>query len=368
MGFRFIHSADWQLGKPFSSFGFGAEKAAQLQRARLDIIPTLATAARKNGARHILVAGDVWDQAMPSDRVLRQPLDRMARADDLHWWLLPGNHDPAGREGLWDRLRAFGLPAHIHGLTDFAPVEMEPETFLLPAPWSSNNPGKDLTAAYDGMTTPPGAWRVGIAHGGVKSFGGESDDRNLVAEDRAERSDLAYLALGDWHGQGRAGPRTFYAGTPEPDDYRNTDQGRALLVDLDTPDSPESFATGTFHWRHDTVDLAGREEDEGRLADVLTPTAADPDRELIKLTLSGHTGLATRQTAEILIAGAQERFFHLRIKDRGLRVLTDEADLDDLLGQGTLRRVADRLRASGSEDPVSRDALGELARLARAAS
>ena len=64
---RFIHTSDWQLGKPF---GRAPEQArAALLEARLDAIDTLAAAARSEGTDIVLVAGDVFDSPEPGDRV-----------------------------------------------------------------------------------------------------------------------------------------------------------------------------------------------------------------------------------------------------------------------------------------------------------
>ena len=53
---RFIHSADWQIGKVFKKFG---AKEETLRQARLAAIERLGAIAKSNGVHHILVAGDV---------------------------------------------------------------------------------------------------------------------------------------------------------------------------------------------------------------------------------------------------------------------------------------------------------------------
>lgn len=53
---KFLHSADWQLGKPFGRFE--ADVRAALTEARFDVIDTLGKAAADHGVQHILVAGD----------------------------------------------------------------------------------------------------------------------------------------------------------------------------------------------------------------------------------------------------------------------------------------------------------------------
>jgi len=75
---KIIHTADWQLGKPFGRFP--AEVRAALAEARLDAIDRIAAAASSSLARHVIVAGDVFDNVEPGDRVVMQAMSRMERA------------------------------------------------------------------------------------------------------------------------------------------------------------------------------------------------------------------------------------------------------------------------------------------------
>jgi hypothetical protein len=108
---RFIHSADWQIGKVYKQFG---AKEESLRQARLAAIERLGALAVAHGARHVFVAGDIYDSEAPSPITLRAPIERMKPFSEVQWHLLPGNHDPHRPEGVWDRLAQMGLPAHIH--------------------------------------------------------------------------------------------------------------------------------------------------------------------------------------------------------------------------------------------------------------
>ena len=82
---RFIHSADWQIGKVFKQFG---AKEEALRQARLGAIERLGTHAKSNGVHHVVVAGDVYDNEAPNPHTLRAPIERMKRFADVHGWLL----------------------------------------------------------------------------------------------------------------------------------------------------------------------------------------------------------------------------------------------------------------------------------------
>jgi DNA repair exonuclease SbcCD nuclease subunit len=91
---KLIHTADWQLGKPYGRFE--PEVRAALTEARFDAIGKVATL---HAADHVLVAGDVFDTEGPEDRTIVQAISRMER-HPCRWWLLPGNHDFARNGGL----------------------------------------------------------------------------------------------------------------------------------------------------------------------------------------------------------------------------------------------------------------------------
>src|SRR5262245_13251478 len=127
----FVHTADWQIGKPFA--GFPAEKAAVLREERLRSIERLAAAAETVGATTVLVAGDVFDSETASDAIAADLLARLKSHAKLTWHLLPGNHDPARAGGVWDGIAAAGVPANVRLHLKCAPAEIAKGVVLLPA-------------------------------------------------------------------------------------------------------------------------------------------------------------------------------------------------------------------------------------------
>ncbi|MEM9032675.1 MAG: DNA repair exonuclease [Pseudomonadota bacterium] len=361
MGFRFLHTADWQLGKPFA--GFEPDLSASLRAARLAMIDRIAGIAREEGVRHVLVAGDVWDQAMPSDRVLLQPTDLMAAASSLEWWLLPGNHDPAGPESLWQRLITRGLPPNIHPVLEPTPVSVTDDVFLLPAPWTSKRPGRDLTAAFDAMETPPGARRIGLAHGGVQGFGSDPDASYPIDPDRAEKAGLSYLALGDWHGTKKAGPRAWYPGTPEPDRFRNNDAGAVLLVEEGQEEAPRRIPTHSFLWEMHELSVERTMQPHDVVAS-LTEATWPAHQRLAQVELTGRVSLNQRRALDAIRQDLAARLAFLDWRDGALEIAMDEdqsiTDHADPVIAETARRLA------AMDDEEAKAALLLLDDLARA--
>ncbi len=162
---------------------------------------------------------------------------------------------------------------------------------------------------------------------------------NLIDPGRPEQAGLAYLALGDWHGTKRIGPRCWYAGTPEVDDFGVDGGGHALLVDLAAPGAPPEvrpLATGRFEWRRETVQIHGDDE-----VDVVTARLRalhqDPACLLMDLRLEGTLSLSGREHLARALddLGAALRF--LRVDDGGLYLSPSAEDLEAIAPGGFVR-------------------------------
>lgn len=360
---RFLHTSDWQLGKPFGRTPPEARNA--LQEARLDVIDTIAKLARSEGAPLILVAGDVFDSPEPGDRIFRQALGRMKAVADVRWYLLPGNHDPARSDGLWSRLVA-EAPANVLACLTPEPIQLQDNAWLLPAPLQHKRALGDLTSWFDTAQTPPGAHRIGLAHGGITSFTTSSDTANLIEPDRADRANLSYLALGDWHGQRAVNAKTYYSGTPEPDDFDREVSGKTLVVNLAAPgEAPNVVAhqTGRYHWQFCDWTLASAEDLELQLRSLAPDVARN--NLVARVKLSGLLTLAervqVRERLEMQFAN-EVRWLDLQLGD--LYARPTDNDLAEIDAHGVLRAAADRLRTLASQNgPTARQAGMALERL-----
>lgn len=343
--FRFLHSSDLHLGKPFG--GFPDDIRHRLREARHGAIARLATAARAAGARHILLAGDTFDAETPASTTLRQALTAMAGASDLDWVLLPGNHDSLAATELWRRIAA-DCPPNVMPVLEPAPITLAPGITLLPAPVPVRRPGRDLTDWFDGAGS--GGVRIGLAHGPVQGFGEETGA--IIAPDRAARAGLDWLALGDWHGEVRVGPRTAYAGAPERDGFKHGGTGTALAVTVEpgAPARAESVATGVFDWRDILLDLVPGTDAAAGLAARLPPVAAR--REVVaRLVARGRTDPAGRAALTAALAAAAPDFGWFSADLAGLALDVSTEDLDRIDRAGALRAAAEALQAE-SADPA----------------
>lgn len=358
---KIIHTADWQLGKPFGRYP--VEVRSALAEARLDAIDRIGTAAKSVGARHIVVAGDVFDNVEPGDRIVTQALSRMERAA-VTWWLMPGNHDHARAGGLWSRVRG-RAPASVRIVDTPVAIEMEEGSWLLPAPLEHRKTVSDPTAAMVEMVTPPGALRIGLAHGSITEFGVTGESSNLIPPDRAKSAGLDYLALGDWHGFLTVGDRSAYSGTPEIDRFGRDEPGSCIGVSLRSNEAPElrCIETGRYRWLSRRWNVENLEDLERNLA-ALSVEARLSD-VLLSLHLDGVASLADRVA---VISAVKDRLAHelrhLDLDTEGLTARPTAQDIARIDVQGALAGATANLQAravgSGLDAQVAAAALERL--------
>ena len=367
MGVRLIHSSDWQIGKVFRFLD--TANMGLLQEARLRAVTRLGELAKEHGARHILVAGDVYDMEVLSPRSINQPIERMRAFKDIHWHLLPGNHDPHRPNGLWDQILGRGLPSNIHVHVAPTPAILDDVgVALLPAPLLHRRLLGDPTVYMDETSVPGGLIRVGLAHGTITGFG--SEDRevpNYIAPDRPDKAGLSYLALGDWHGQKKINDRCWYSGTPEQDAFDVIDGGKALLVEIEGPSAIPTVTpilTGHYSWISLSQQINTR-ADIDFLEKTLRGISGDPNNILVRLAVEGALSLQDRlYFEEHIVEGVSAAFRFLRVDDQHLFPNPTPEDLDQIDRGGFVRVAAEELKRlaqeGGDSGGVASEALQRL--------
>ncbi|MGW2371168.1 MULTISPECIES: exonuclease SbcCD subunit D [Kitasatospora] len=250
---RLLHTSDWHLGRSFHR-----ESLHDAQRAFLD---HLVAVVRSEGVDAVLVAGDVYDRALPG-------LDAVALFDDVLHRLadlgvptvfISGNHDSARRLGVGAGLigRA-GIhlrtdpgecaepvlladehgPVAVYGLPYLEPTLVR-ERFGL----AKGGHAAVLGAAMDQVradlaTRPEGTRAVVLAHAFVTGGAPSDSERDIavggVAAVPASVFDgVHYAALGHLHGCQTLAPHLRYSGSPLAYSFSEVRQRKTMwLVDL----------------------------------------------------------------------------------------------------------------------------------------
>lgn len=361
---RFLHTADWQIGRQYPRFE--AEDAAALFEARFTVVERIAQHASRHGVDAILVAGDVFDAQTVSERTIRRLFNAMAGFDGA-WVMIPGNHDAALVESVWTRAQKLGvLPENLHLALTPEPIVLDNKRLVvLPAPLTQRHTHVDLTAWFDHAETPDDYFRVGLAHGSVTGILSENvDSANPISPERATRARLDYLALGDWHGMKSIDARTWYSGAPETDRFRNNESAHILDVAIDAPGQQprvQALRIGQYVWDEQGIDLAVPSDVDVVLNYLQTVT----ENHVVSLTLTGRVDLAGQERLKNAIGAARARTRVLECNMQGLSLHPTDDDIAALQADGYVAEVLDTLQtmqdSNGAEARVARDALALLA-------
>ena len=126
---RFLHTADWHLGKKLNGFDLAADQWTMFKQ-----IESVALTEKVDA---LVLAGDLFDRAVPSEATvdqLKKMLAQLNLVDRFPILAISGNHDSAPRLGMasaW--YRAHGLYLVTEFAQAFEPITIgDTQFFLLP--------------------------------------------------------------------------------------------------------------------------------------------------------------------------------------------------------------------------------------------
>ena len=264
---RLLHTSDWHLGRQFHGASLLQEQAAALDR-----IVALATEAEVDA---VLIAGDLYDRAIPPAEAVQLFNDTLARLSrgGAAVVAIAGNHDSHVRVSIYDPLlSAFGVtirgdvrraaePVLVTPRRGGAPVAIYPLPYLEPsvdgpllaalseageaadsAPRLSHQEvtRRALERIHHDQESRPQQRSVLVAHTFVAGGETSESERELTVGnvDRVSVDTFAgfdYVALGHLHGsQQLDGPRVAYSGTPLPYSFSEQHHSKSVrIVELD---------------------------------------------------------------------------------------------------------------------------------------
>jgi exonuclease SbcD len=316
---RFLHTSDWHLGRSLHK--------ADLREAQAAFLDHLVETARSERVDAVLVAGDVYDRAIPPVDSVALYEDALARlrATGARVILISGNHDSARRlgvnsalidaSGVHLRTRPAALADPVLLADEHGPVAVYGVPYLEPA---LALPVKDaeiparpshetvLGAAVRAIRADAAARGVtrtiAMAHAWVAGGASEEERRQDAEANRsASERDISvggigyvpaslfagfsYVALGHLHGRRALAENMRYSGSPLPYSFSERDhQKGSWLVDVDAGGQASArWVPAPVHRR--LAVLAGRLEDlltarahDGRENDFVAATLTDAAR------------------------------------------------------------------------------------------
>ncbi|MBD3233233.1 MAG: hypothetical protein GF315_05870 [candidate division Zixibacteria bacterium] len=247
---RIIHTADIHLGMKFSDLGRAGNIIRKYQRKAFAAIVEMAI---EKDADFLVIAGDLFDSKLVSDATYRFVASELRKLEDTSVIVIPGTHDPAGAELIWNRFKKENLPENIKLILqpEDSPVTFTEKdtTFWLKPNQESNSPESPLPELQDNSLSQ---YHIAVAHGTAQIGGMQAKDDFPFSQEEIQNSGFDYIALGHWHSFKRVGEsNAYYPGAAEQSKFGLEDAGNILVVDInDSGVSVEKVNIGRTRW-HD---------------------------------------------------------------------------------------------------------------------
>ena len=298
---RLLHTSDWHLGRSLHR--------EDLLSAQASYVDHLIDVVRSEAVDVVLVAGDVYDRALPGVEAVALCNDALGRlaAAGARVVVISGNHDSARRLGFAANLiDAAGVhlrtdPADVgrpvllddrHGPVAIYPIPyLEPDVVADALGCDERGHAAVVSAAMarvraDLDRRPAGTRSVAMAH--VFATGGEpsESERDIVVGGLSTVptsvfASLDYAALGHLHGPQRLAEHVRYSGSPLPYSFsEHRHRKSSWLVELGATGLQRVEAVPTpVHRRLARL--------RGRLADLLAdPRLARHEQSFLSITLT----------------------------------------------------------------------------------
>ncbi|MEB3317392.1 MAG: exonuclease SbcCD subunit D [Cyanobacteriota bacterium] len=267
---RFLHTSDWHLGRSFHGASLLEEQAAALAR--------VVELAREGDVDAVLIAGDIYDRAIPPAEAVRLFTDTLAQLRETGAAVvaIAGNHDSHVRVSVYDPLlsalgvsvrgdvRRAAQPVIVSPRRGGPPVAIYPLPYLDPVVDGAALGGHAFGGSAFGGSATGGSGGDGSGGGedgrGVLLEGGDGDGPEEEAEGasgrgRLRHEDVTRLALARIRRdlRGRAGhhsvvvAHTFVAGGEPSESERELTVGNVDRVSVAAFEGFDAVALGHLH-------------------------------------------------------------------------------------------------------------------------
>lgn len=315
---KLIHTADLHLDSPIRS-AKDAEKSAIRRNEILSSFGRIVRLAEENGAKAVLISGDLFDSDRVTARALQYLLSQIGSAPDIRFFCLRGNHDRSafsGASGLPDNLVLFDDSLRAYPLSDGVTL------------YGSENPyALSAASPFD-----PECFNIAMLHGDPSDFAADfPESAGSLPLSRFAGKNINYLALGHIHegSEGRLDSRGIwrYPGCPNGRGFDECGVKGVVLLEIDGQNAVSAFLPTSDRVYHDvTVDLTDLSDPAARLAAVRAAVGGIPDRDALRLTLTG-TRSEDCPVDALRLTEEYAALFDFRLHDR-TSVALDEADLE----------------------------------------
>lgn len=330
MGLKILHSADWHMDAPFTSFS--EEKREFLHRKQLKLPGKIAEICRRENCDLVLLAGDVFD-----GRPSREAVETVKRALEecgVPAFIAPGNHDFCAEGSPWLEER---WPENVVVFTGNLESRVVPE--LNCRIYGAGYRSMDCTGLLEGFQTQgQEKFQIAVLHGDPVTA---RSPYCPITAGQVRDSGLQYLALGHIHKAGmfRSGVTLCaWPGCPMGRGWDETGEKGVCIVTLEEEADVRFVPLDSPRFFDQEADVSGGVEP---VLDRILPAAGCDD--FFRITLTGQAAIDMEALRQRYHA-----FPNLVFRDNTV----PETDLWEDVGNDTFRGTYFRLlQQKAAENP-----------------
>jgi DNA repair exonuclease SbcCD nuclease subunit len=328
---KIVHISDVHLGSALTA----RLSPAKIRERKTELINTFERCieeATYRGAELFIIAGDLFDTEKVPRSVKEAVLSAIARASDIDFLYLPGNHERLtlfdGSVNIPENLKLF---AEDWTYFDYGYVTVAGRSELSRDMFSTLSLDKDKK-------------NIVVLHGCLAD---RSSNENVGIKD-AEGRGIDYLALGHYHSYSKTDIDTrgvaVYSGTPEGRGFDETGKCGFALIDTDGSRLGYSFVPiAKREHRIIEVDISSSLERRDVDNSIASALAGIPGSDIVRVVLTGRHAPELMIDTDTLLMRYSGSYYHLEIKDEsGIYINPDDYKNDKSLKGEFIRLVMSR--------------------------
>ena len=326
---KFVHTADFHLGKSFSIVG---EKGALLREAQMYTLKRIVSLAESEDVDFLIIAGDLFDSNEVSTRLVKKTVDLLKHIDPIPVIILPGTHDLLDEGSIYKRMELKGSNIKVFGI-DGTSIKVK-NAVIHGRPNDTKQGGihplKELKC--DSNAT----YNIAVIHASIEIEGKASPDDYLANPTEIASSEMDYIALGHWHKKNdfsTKGVHAWYSGSPEATKFDETDKaGYVLLVNLSkSKTTVEEKKVGKFTWLDKSIDISTFPPGDSLNSEIKTLKGKEV---LLRLRLKGTLPRGQEIDSDLLEEEFFDCFFYFEVDASKVGYPVEK--VDELFADGTI--------------------------------
>lgn len=348
---KIYHIADLHLGRTFRNL---PEAQATLSEARYETLQKTIDSANELEADIFVIAGDLFDRTSIKVGDIQKAVKAINQFAGELVLVLPGNHDYITADSqLWDRFKK-EAEEHVLVLDKKEPVELsvfEQEIIIYPAPCHAKHSAEHAIGWMDNIEKDPNAIHIGVAHGSIEGVSPDFDQRYFpMNKNELESAGVDLWLMGHTHITWPEKPEKrdiiFNPGTPEPDGFSCTHEGRAFLHTINDQKTitTEIISTGTYRFKQLSEQLSTVKDIE----DLVETFSKDSwNKSVVELEISGKLEEEAFEAWQNSRSKIRDSVLELRLDDSGVRRKVTNEQIQKEFSEGSF---PEQLLSSFSEE------------------